>query len=85
MTLSQSLKEYVQLFSVHLHLVKVERNLILPIIQGKVGVLSGNAVSAILVFPAQCRKFRMLGKLRYHTNHDGLVVIGSLTSCQTAG
>ena len=40
MTLSQSLKEYVELFFVHLHLVKIERNLILPIIQIQVGVIS---------------------------------------------
>ena len=85
MPLPQSLKEYVELFFVHLHLVKIERNLILPIIQIQVGVLSRYAVSAILILPAQCRKFRMLGKLRYHTDHDGLVVIGSLTSCLTAG
>ena len=39
-TLSQSLKEYVEFFFVHLHLVKIERNLILPIIQEKVGVIS---------------------------------------------
>ena len=84
-TLSQSLKEYVEFLFVHLHLIKIERNLILPIIQIQVGVIRGYAVSAILVFPAQCRKFRMLGKFRHHTNHDGLVVIGSFTSCLTAG
>ena len=52
MSLSQSLKEYVELFSVHLHLVKIERNLILPIIQKQVGVFSRYAVSAILILPA---------------------------------
>ena len=84
-TLSQSLKQYVELLLIHLHTVEIERNLILPIIQEKVGVISRYAVSAILVFPAQCRKFRMLRKLRYHTDYDGLVVIGSFTSCLTAG
>ena len=66
-------------------MVKIERNLILPIIQIQVGVLSGYAVSAILIFPTPSRKLWMLGKFRYHTDHDGLVVIGSLTSCLTAG
>ena len=33
-------KEYVEFLFVHLHLIKIERNLILPIIQEKVGVLS---------------------------------------------
>ena len=84
-TLSQSLKKDVEFLLIHFHTMEIERNLILPIIQKQVGVLSRYAVSAILILPAYCRKFRMLGKFRHHTDYDGLVVIGSLTSCLTAG
>lgn len=39
-TLSQSLKKDIELLFVHLHTVEIERNLILPIIQKQIGVLS---------------------------------------------
>ena len=84
-TLSQSLKKYVEFLLIHFHTMEIERNLILPIIQKQVGVLSGYAISVILILPAQCRKFRMLRKLRYHTDYDGLIVSRSFTSCLTAG